>query len=152
MSSSQHGVGLSSKRGLTKITVPWKRRFSKYVVFPERQLYFWFLSVRGGTPQGQGEAYFWRGCDAFGATLTDVWWKMHSYIYMWFSMELIKSQGVLPSKWIIGNRPKSCSSWVCFRRHQNGVHQTPLSVDPNEHKLLTWLQPWQNAAWCHCQK
>ena len=72
----------------------------------------------------------------------------NAYVFfMGISVELMKSQGDFPHKWIFGDRHISCSSWVCFRRRQNGVHQTPLIISSNEQKLLIWLQPWQNAAW-----
>ena len=109
------------------------------------------------------QIYFWKPIFRGRSLLLKVSLRIWSYAHRcfvknaWFfvmgiSVESIKSQGDFPHKWIFGNRHISCSSWVCFRRRQTGVHQTPLSVDPNEHKLLTWLQPWQNAAWWHCQK
>ena len=133
----------------------WLHWPSDVAIRVSRSCFFFLLKWCKSTsenPFSEGEAYFWRCHNAFGATLTDVSWKMHMFFFMGISVELMKSQGDFPHKWIFGNRHISCSSWVCFRRHQNGVHQTPLSVDPNEHKLLTWLQPRQNAAWCHCQK
>ena len=71
--------------------------------------------------------------------------------YVWISMEFIKSQGDLPKTWMVGNRQKPNWSRVCFRRRQNGVHHTTVNISSNEQKLLIWLQPWQNAAWCERQ-
>ena len=99
----------------------------------------WYKST-SENPFSEGEAHFWRCHFAFGATLTDVWWKMHIFFFMGMSVELMKSQGDFPHKWIFGNRHISCSSRVCFKRGQNGVDQTPLIISSNEHKLLTWLQ------------
>jgi len=100
----------------------------------------------------EGEAHFWKCYNAFGATLTDVWWILHMFFFVGISVELMKSQGDFPHKWILGNRHVSCLSWVCFRRRQNGVHQTPLIISSNEFKLLTYLQSWQNVTWYDCQK
>ena len=133
----------------------WLQRPSDVAICVSRACFFFLvkmMQIYCWKPIFRGRSSLLKSRNAFNATLTDVWWVLHMFFFIGISIELMKSQGDFPHKWIFGNRHISCSSWVCFRRHQNGVHQTPLSVDPNEHKLLTWLQPWQNAAWCHCQK
>ena len=92
-------------------------------------------------PQLQWETYFLSGFCALGATLTDVWCKKKKSC---FCLKFIKSKGVLCEKWIMENRRKSCSSWVCLRRRQNGVHETSVSAVPNEQKVLIWKKPWKN--------
>ena len=47
--------------------------------------------------------------------------------YVWMSLELIKLQGDLHQKWMIGNRPKSSSYPVCFRRRQKRRSPNPYN-------------------------
>ena len=60
--------------------------------------------------------------------------------YVWISLELIKLQGDLPQKWMTGKLPKSSSYPVCFRRRQNGVHQTLIIISSNGRKLSLRLK------------
>ena len=68
-----------------------------------------------------------------------------SLFYVWISLELIKLQGDLLQKWMTGNRPKSSSYPVCFRRRQNGVHQTLIIISSNGRKLSLCLKFDRNA-------
>ena len=66
--------------------------------------------------------------------------------FMSFSSDLMKLQGVLLQKWFIGYRLALCLSLICFRRHQNGVHETLIIITWNEHNLLMW--PYFFTKWC----
>ena len=66
----------------------WLQRPSDVAIRVSRSCFFFLLKWCKSTsenPFSEGEAYFWRCHNAFGATLTDVSWKMHVFFYGNFS-------------------------------------------------------------------
>ena len=97
----------------------WLQWPSDVAIRVSRACFFFLLKWCKSTSENQfseGEAYFWRGCNAFGATLTDVWWILHMVVFVAISMEFMKLKGVLLQKLNIDNRRLSWLSWVCFRK------------------------------------
>ena len=63
----------------------WLQRPSDVAIRVSRSCFFFLLKWCKSTsenPFSEGEAYFWRCHNAFGATLTDVSWKMHMF-FLW---------------------------------------------------------------------
>ena len=62
----------------------WLQRPSDVAICVSRSCFFFLLKWCKSTsenPFSEGETYFWRGCNAFGAMLTDVWWIMHIVVF-----------------------------------------------------------------------
>ena len=96
----------------------WLQWPSDVAIRVSRACFFFLLKWCKSTSENlfsEGEAYFWRWRNAFGATLTDVWWVLHIVFFRGISMELMISLGDLCEKWIRGNVQKICLCWVCFR-------------------------------------
>ena len=108
--TSNYPRGVAKMKSARTCDLSWQRRFGnallKSVALATARATLLFLFFFYGNqfpfeklrncgrrdPCFEGEAKFESCGKAFGATLTDVWWKTRNYFYRGHAMELIKSQ------------------------------------------------------------